>query len=163
MIKIVKKINDGITSLEKVLLVLMFSALIVLGILQVLLRSVFKTPLSWSESLLTYLFIWSAFIGAAMGMNKMEHFCIDALIDLLPSTIQRIVEQLIYLLLIVISAFVVRYGIGLALTQRMVFMPTIKATMMWPYLSLPFSFLLIGLHSIANFICGFERKEGRDE
>ncbi len=161
MIKVVKKFNNGVTVLEKVILVLMFSALIILGILQVLLRSVFKTPLAWSEGLLTYLFIWSSFVGAAMGMNKMQHFCIDALVDLFPQFVRHIIEQLIYVLLIVISVFVVYYGTKLALAQRMVFMPTIRATMMWPYLSLPFSFLLIGLHSVSNFICGFGRKEDK--
>ncbi|MCI8597815.1 MAG: TRAP transporter small permease [Lachnospiraceae bacterium] len=159
MVKIVKKFNNGVTMVEKVLLVLMFSALIVLGILQVLLRSVFKAPLAWSEGMLTYLFIWSSFVGAAMGMNKMQHFCIDALVDLFPKIVRYLIEQMIYVLLVVISIFVVYYGTKLALAQRMILMPTIRATMMWPYLSLPFSFLLIGLHSISNFICGFERKE----
>ena len=159
MFKLVRKFNAGVVTFEKAVLIIMFSGLIILGILQVLMRELFKAPLAWSESLLTYLFIWSSFIGAALGMNKMQHFCIDALVDQFPKPLQRIIEKGIYLLLVAISVFVVYKGTKLAIAQQMVMMPTIKATMMWPYLSLPFSFLLVGLHSVSNFLCSFEKEE----
>ena len=61
MIKVVKKINNGIVAFEKVLLVIMMAAIIVLAVLQVLSRSVFKAPITWSEGLCgtsNYSFAW---------------------------------------------------------------------------------------------------------
>ena len=155
--KAVSKINDGVAFVEKVLLVIMLSAMLVLGFLQVLMRFVFKSPLAWSEGLLTYLFVWSSFLGAALGMKTMSHFCIDALVDALPDTVQRIIEKFIYLLLIVLSVFIVRKGIGLALAQQMIRMPMMKGSMMWPYLSVPVAFGFIGIHSVCNLILSFQK------
>ncbi len=156
---IVRKINGGVVKVEKVVLAVMLIVMMILAFLQVLLRFVFKSPLPWSEGLLTYLFVWSSFIGAALGMNTMEHFCIDALVDLLPEKVQRIIEGFIYLLLLSVSVFLVYKGYGLAIAQKMIRMPSMKASMVMPYMCIPVSFCLIAIHSLCNLILMFDRKK----
>ena len=155
----VRKVNGGVVAFEKVILVIMLVVMMILAFLQVLLRFVFKSPLPWSEGLLTYLFVWSSFIGAALGMNRMEHFCIDALVDALPKKVQRVIEGFIYLLLVAVSVFIIYKGWGLVLMQKMIRMPSMKASMVLPYMSIPFSFALIAIHSLCNFILMFEKKK----
>lgn len=154
--KAVSKINEGVAVVEKILLIVMLAVMLVLGVLQVLMRFVFKSPLAWSEGMLTYLFVWSSFIGAALGMKTMSHFCIDALVDALPLGVQRVIEKGIYVLLIVLSVFIVWKGYGLAIAQQMIRMPMMKGSMMIPYLSVPVSFAFIGIHSLCNLFLSFQ-------
>lgn len=56
-------------------------ALIVVTIsIQVGTRYLFGRPLVWVEELATYAFIWSVFIGAALGMKELRHIRIDTFV-----------------------------------------------------------------------------------
>ncbi|WP_413112341.1 TRAP transporter small permease [Thaumasiovibrio sp. DFM-14] len=59
-------------------------AFTVIGILtQVVLRTVFNSPIAWIEEALTYAFIWLVFISASYAWKKKEHIRIDAIFILL--------------------------------------------------------------------------------
>ena len=52
--------------------------------LQVFFRYVLLRPLSWSEELARYCFVWLSFIGASMALGQRLHFGIDYLINKFP-------------------------------------------------------------------------------
>jgi TRAP-type C4-dicarboxylate transport system permease small subunit len=115
---ILNKFNDGAAKLEKILLVIMLAVMLILGILQVFARFILQSPISWSEALLTYMFIWCSYIGAALGIYTVDHFRIDALVNMLPPKAQKVIGAVVCLVIIGFSIFIIRYGFKLALSNR---------------------------------------------
>ena len=66
------------------ILVVIFSATVIVGSMQILARFVFRMPLPWSEELLRMSFIWVTFIGASLGMSRGIHLSVNFFPNLLP-------------------------------------------------------------------------------
>ncbi|MGF1736242.1 TRAP transporter small permease [Photobacterium satsumensis] len=79
-------------------------AFTVLGILtQVVLRTVFNSPIAWIEEALTYAFIWLVFISASYAWKKKSHIRIDAIFILFSKHEKVILILEIFVSLLMIS------------------------------------------------------------
>jgi TRAP-type C4-dicarboxylate transport system permease small subunit len=67
-----------------------YAVIVVVGFAQILFRFVFASPLSWSEELVRYLFVWSVFLTAAIAFNLNSHISIDFLTTWYPPRLQRV-------------------------------------------------------------------------
>ena len=77
-----ERLDETIARIEKYLLVLLLSLMIVLAFLQIVLRNFFETGLSWGDVLVRYLVLWVAFIGAALATKEGRHINMEILIEL---------------------------------------------------------------------------------
>jgi len=68
-----------------------YMVIVVVGIAQVLFRYVFSSPLSWSEELVRYVFVWSVFLTAAIAFNPNIHIIVDFMTCWYPPRLQRAV------------------------------------------------------------------------
>lgn len=66
-----------------------YAAMVVVGFAQVLSRFVFERPLSWSEELVRYVFVWSVFLTAAIAFTQDLHIRIDFVTARCPPRVQR--------------------------------------------------------------------------
>ncbi|MBI5558408.1 MAG: TRAP transporter small permease [Deltaproteobacteria bacterium] len=82
--------------LEEGLLCLLLVAMIVLGCLQIVLRSAFSGGLLWADPLLRYLVIWSGMLGAAVATRNGKHIALDVLSHLLPLAVKSWLRMLIH-------------------------------------------------------------------
>lgn len=73
------------------LTLLMLAALAI----QVLMRSVFNAPPSWSEELALLAFSWTALLALAYGVREGIHVRMDMLLDALPRALRRWAERLV--------------------------------------------------------------------
>ncbi|MBW1961194.1 MAG: TRAP transporter small permease [Deltaproteobacteria bacterium] len=73
-------------------LVVFISIMFISVLLQVFFRYVLEKPLSWSEELARFAFVWLSFIGAAMAFGKRLHFGIDYLVNKLPHRFRSALE-----------------------------------------------------------------------
>lgn len=64
----------------------------VLVIVQVVFRYVFNDPLIWSEEMARIFFIYLTFIGIGAAYGRGRHMFLDALVDLLPARIAKVVR-----------------------------------------------------------------------
>jgi TRAP-type C4-dicarboxylate transport system permease small subunit len=81
--------------LTRVLEYLSMAIVVIMAILviaQVVLRYVFNDPLTWSEELARFSFIYLAFIGIGAAYGRRRHMFVDALIIKLPPRLRRITE-----------------------------------------------------------------------
>ncbi|MDR3258944.1 MAG: TRAP transporter small permease [Fusobacteriaceae bacterium] len=99
---------------EYILFILLVIMTIVMGI-QIVARFVFGNSLSWSEELVRYLFVWSAFIGVPYCIKKGTSVKVDQFRNMLPVSIQKVllyVDKIIMLALFSVivyqSLFVLR-------------------------------------------------------
>lgn len=95
---------------EVILVLLLISMTSILGI-QIIARYLFQNSLTWSEELVRYLFIWSAFLGVPYCINRGLSLKVVQFVDYLPANLKKIVLMLDRILLIVFFAIVFVFGV----------------------------------------------------
>jgi TRAP-type C4-dicarboxylate transport system permease small subunit len=69
--------DDTLGRAEKFLIAATLSIMILLAFLQIILRNVFSTGISWGDSLVRYLVLWVGFIGASLASKEEKHITIE--------------------------------------------------------------------------------------
>lgn len=67
------KVNDGIAGVELAAASVVFFAMLVMIIIQVIFRYVLKVPLAWTDEMLRFLFIGASFLGAIVATKQRKH------------------------------------------------------------------------------------------
>ena len=75
----VTMINDILFSIEKEVTWVLFLAMLILLVIQVVCRYVLNMPLAWSEEICRLLYIAVSFIGAAIATRERSHISINIL------------------------------------------------------------------------------------
>ena len=130
----VNKILDGVSVLCMVLILL-------LVIVQVAMRYLFNSPLTWSEELAVFVMIWLTFIGSLICMRDKEHIEVTILVDHLPRPLQRIVVAFSRLASVFFLLVVAYYGFELVMENMTVTSPANKISMGLVYTISPLSSL----------------------
>ena len=69
--------DETLGRVEKILVAAMLSTMILLAFLQIILRNVFSTGISWGDPLVRYLVLWVGFIGASLASKEEKHITIE--------------------------------------------------------------------------------------
>jgi TRAP-type transport system small permease protein len=125
------------------------AAAVVLMSFQILFRFAFNAPLTWTEEVDRYLFIWSVYLGSAVAVAKKAHIRVTFLIDMGGPRLERLSRNLERICCIFTFAFVTYFGFVLAYGSlnasfyTLGFMPLILF-----YLSVPTGMLLMLLFAL---------------
>lgn len=112
--------------------------------LQVVLRTVFATPLGWPEELAQFLFVWASLFGAIGAIKRSELIRVDFLVSRLPGPWRRIVDGLVLLAICVLLG--VLFWKGWHLASRTSFAATaLPITWAWAYAAVPVFSLIAGV------------------
>jgi TRAP-type C4-dicarboxylate transport system permease small subunit len=124
-------------ALTRVLVVILTIAITVTITLEVVFRYVLQLPLIGSEELATYIMVWLAMLSAALAVREKAHIGMEALINLTPAAVQRVIAHVNHGLILVFLGFLVYWGIihTLAVVGQM--SPSLRISMVWPYLAIP--------------------------
>jgi TRAP-type transport system small permease protein len=87
------------------------AVLCVVVFLQVLLRYIIKMPFPASEEIVSISFIYTIFLGAAVGMKRGEHLAIDFLMKRVYPSTRRVLYWVIFTATAIFLYFVVIEGI----------------------------------------------------
>jgi TRAP-type C4-dicarboxylate transport system permease small subunit len=117
-VNVLKKINDGLMAFIKIVLIFAGTLMTCLVIMNVILRYVFNSGLSWSEESCRFLFIWVTFLGAILandaGLHG-EHMRMDFIVEMFHGIPRKIVE--VIALLLVLAMLGVLFVGGIELVQ----------------------------------------------
>ncbi len=69
--------DETLGRVEKFLVAAMLSVMILLAFLQIILRNVFSTGISWGDPLVRYLVLWVGLIGASLASKEGKHITIE--------------------------------------------------------------------------------------
>lgn len=87
--------------IEECLLIVTYTAMLVIATAQVFFRYVVNYSISWSQDLLTYMLIWSVFIGISLAVKKRKHIKVELAFVLLPEKSQfylKVVSNMVFML-----------------------------------------------------------------
>ena len=151
---------DKVGKIEYFVVALMIAIMAIVNFLQVVFRYVIEGSLPWSEELLRFLFVWTTFLGAGIGVRKGAHLGLTIIVNNLPPKLKKFVVFLNYLICIVFSAIIGMLGLSIVSMQAEfnVRSSAMVLPMYWISLAIPVSFALIILH-FATLAMGYEDRE----
>ncbi len=116
-----------------------YAVLVVVGFAQVLYRFVLESPLSWSEELIRYVFVWSVFLTAAIAFRLDLHIEVDFLTTWYPPRLRRAMALLAWACVVLFVAVLFVLGTQLVLSPsvRLQKSPAMEIPMTLPYAAIP--------------------------
>lgn len=105
------RIVNGIDKIERFLITVIFTEVIIVGFAQVVCRFILRTPLPWSEELLRFSFIWLTYTASSMGIMAGTHANVTVLTDRLSVKSQKVLQVFIDLLTAFFCAVVFYFSI----------------------------------------------------
>lgn len=126
----------------------LFMAILGTMVLQIFFRYVLSTPLTWTEELARYLYIWACWLGAPVAMRRGNHVVIAVLFNRLPrrpGMIVGLMTQATGIFFLLMLAF---QGTLLALRSHTVRAITLPIPWSMIYVAAPISALLMIVESI---------------
>jgi len=91
----------------QLLLTALFTAMLVVGAMQVSNRFFLNVSLSWSEEFQKFAFVWLVFTAIPLGYLRGAHLCVDAVVSFFPNSLKRTITLLVDVLWLLLGiAFV---------------------------------------------------------
>lgn len=145
-------------NIEENLSGILFGVLLVILIVQIFSRQILNEPLLWSEELSRLIFVYIAILGVILGIKHNQHVAIDIIVEKLPLKIQKKIEVLANILIIITIALL--FIIGVKITQRKSSLELLSLGISAKYLygALPVGAVIM----MARFLQGIVRGKNRE-
>jgi TRAP-type transport system small permease protein len=129
---------------------------------QISLRVFFDLPLSWTEEVARYAFIWWVFFGAMIALRERRHLGIDVLANWLPPRLRRSWDIGIYGCILGYLTVMFIQGIKLTRIQMIHNTPITDVPLGWIVVIIPLCAVFMGLYTIHLMREGWRAGEGRE-
>ncbi|MGN1386921.1 MAG: TRAP transporter small permease [Bacillus sp. (in: firmicutes)] len=155
--KLLNTLSDALFKIEKVIVILLMSVILLSIVLGVVFRYFLNSPLTWTDELAIYMLIWITFVGGSMSVKNGKAASLDLVFDQVSVKWQRIFLIAGYGFVIIFSAIVTYMAIKwisnpAVLTQ---ISPGLKISMFLPYLSIPFGLFCLTIHAVNHLVQAF--------
>ena len=124
---------------------------------QVVMRYVFNNAPSWSEEMVRFLFVWSSFVAAAIGIKEHIHIGIDVFVNLLPKTLSRFIQLGVNAAIVFFAVYMIRYGWSVTLMTHRQPSPALGLPMSWVYFSVPVMGALLLLYCFMEILADYRK------
>lgn len=146
------KIDAMLNKCEEWFGVLLAVAMTVIIFAQVISRTFLGTPLSWSEELGRYIFVWLCFIGASVALYRGSHLGIDTIVQMVPKKVRNIMVLTTYSLVLILLYVMVNEGMTLVAKTAMQKSAAMRIPMSYAYAAIPVSAILMIFHTVVKII-----------
>jgi TRAP-type C4-dicarboxylate transport system permease small subunit len=127
-----------------------FSGMFACVLGQVGFRYFLGNPLTWSDELARYLFVWCAFLGWIIAARRRNHLAIGSLPERASPRIRAALALLAAAAALAFAAVLAFYGTRIALRNVDVDTTTLFFTMGVVYAIVPLAAIAVGLHALAD-------------
>jgi C4-dicarboxylate transporter, DctM subunit len=146
MTVILRKISEWVNTGARGLLILAAFTMVASVFMQVVFRYVLKLPLSWSEELARYAFMWTTFLGASVAMRSNSLPSITLGLKMFPEKVQPYLYLATNALSMLFCYHFIVYGIEISYVVIPDMSPGLDFTMSWAYAALPVGGLFMLVH-----------------
>ena len=126
----------------------LFAAILMVMVLQVTFRYVLNAPLTWTEELARYLYIWACWLGAPVALRRGNHIAIAFVSDRVPRRAARIMALVTQVAALVFLAQLTVQGSILAVKSHSVEAITLPIPWSAIYVAAPISAALMILETV---------------
>jgi TRAP-type C4-dicarboxylate transport system permease small subunit len=117
---------------------------------QVVFRYFLGDPLTWSDELARYLFVWCAFLGWIIAARRRSHLAIGSLQQRASPRVRALLALLAAFAAIAFAAILAFYGTRIAVRNLDVDTTALFFTMGAVYAIVPLAAISVGLHALAD-------------
>lgn len=110
--------------------------------LQILTRYFLQNPLGWSEEVTRYLFIYSTFLAASVGVRHGIHIGVDILTERISGVSRNILRIIVSVILFLFVLLLIYYGSVLSIDNWAQKSPSLSLPMGMFYAAIPIGSLL---------------------
>lgn len=155
--KLIKFLND---KFEEIVLVGMLSIMVILVFLQVVMRYVFESSLTWSEEVSRFFFLWIIWLGAAYATKENTHISIDFITSRLPKNVKEKVVILKYVIWMAFAIFLayISWKLTFLIFERGQLSAALRIPMGFGYASIPCGITLMIIRLLQNFHKNIKKK-----
>lgn len=148
-----KRIFKGVwDQLEIVLMVIFLDAFMINVFLQIITRMLFNMPLSFTEEVSRYLFIWMVFLAMPYSTKYEKHIAMDVFTKHLPKSVQFALKIIIHLITIGVFGWVFYYGMGYLSMSKMVKTPVLQISKAVVAAIIPITGILMIIRSVERLL-----------
>jgi C4-dicarboxylate transporter DctQ subunit len=152
-----ERVDAIIDRVEQTLISILLSIMILIAFLQIVLRNLFATGLSWGDPLVRNLVLWVGFIGAAIATREGKHISIDVVSQWVPARGKIFLEVIIQLFSFIICGLLTFAAVKFIRNEALTGSITFLGIRAWvPELILPVTFGLMtirfGFRSLKIFL-----------
>lgn len=144
-----------------VLAIATFSGMFACVLGGVVFRYFLNDPLTWSDELARYLFVWCAFLGWVIAARRRSHLAIGSLAQRASPQGQAVLALVAAAAAIAFVVILVFYGTRITLRNADVDTTSLFFTMGAVYVIVPFAALAVGLHALADALAALRVLIGR--
>ncbi|SBV91722.1 conserved membrane hypothetical protein [uncultured delta proteobacterium] len=138
-------LNKFIANIEKYVCIVTFSVMLMLTFCNVISRFVLHMSLSFSEEIVTSLFVLASLAGTSMAIRDGSHLGLDYITSSMPVSAQRFFTAVTNILGVALGGIILYYGVHMVADEFI--SNQLSATMQWPEwiygLSVPFGAVLL--------------------
>ncbi|WP_040984433.1 TRAP transporter small permease [Oceanobacillus jeddahense] len=141
---------ERVESIFKYITVFLMGVIIVTVTLQIVAREIIYFPVSWTQEVAKYSFIWMSLIGAALGIRNLSHVSIDVIVNKLPPKIEKFIQYFIEVSIILLMTVLLVQSFRFSLSA---------AGQTSPIIGVPMSVVYVALivFSILSILFAFEK------
>jgi TRAP-type C4-dicarboxylate transport system permease small subunit len=132
-------------------LVCLMLALCVDIFLGVFSRYVVGQTMPWYDEVARYLFIWMAFVGAAVAVRRRAHFGVNVLVARWSAVGQRAAAFVCWGLVMAYAVFITVQGLRIMEGVSVQTSPALGLTLSWVFLAIPVHGMLTFLYAAGHF------------
>jgi len=132
----------------------LFVAILLVMVLQVVFRYVLNAPLTWTEELARYLYIWACWLGAPVALRRGNHIAIAFVSDRVSRGVGRIMALVTQVAALVFLAQLTVQGGILTVKSHSVEAITLPIPWSAIYLAAPISAVLMILETVRAMLMG---------
>ena len=145
--------------LEEILCAVLLACMTIVIFLQIILR-LFGLPLSWTEEVGRYMFIWLIYIGCASAIRKRKHISVELLDLFLKERGQFVLNIISNTVFLIFSVILTYYGFAVVQRVSTQLSPAIRMPMSIPYASVLVGSGLMVIRLIQDTIARFKERKG---
>lgn len=148
----IRKIRDVIINIQIKLGAIFIAIFLGTILLQIVARFA-KIPVTWSEDVAKYSFVWAVFMGSAWAVGRNEHFAFTALGDKLTGEKKLIHTIIIHLITMFFTIAMFKYGIDVTVkfwNYNWLNIPEFKMGYVW--MSLPITGATMTLYLVMHVV-----------
>ncbi len=127
-------------------------SMIIIVTLQVFTRKIFNFVFFWSEETTLLLLIWFSFMGIALGFRENLHLGIDTFTNMLPKSIDRLIDRLIQICILAFGIYLVYYGWDFTRLMHESSLPATGLPNSQTYVVMPISGLMICIYAVLQLL-----------
>jgi TRAP-type C4-dicarboxylate transport system permease small subunit len=121
-------------------------------LLQVFYRYVLQSPLTWTEEVARYSFIWTVLLGAAFAVRRKEHVAMNLLFDRFPKSVQRYVTVVINGIILISLIYLLPVSWSFFSFMKNVSAPTLNISWGFLFFAAPLSIALMTIHTFIRLV-----------